>query len=73
MSAMRNSNFYEVALVSPQCGNALPPVYACGYTDELNEVGPDGCVAVPRGPGLGVTYDWDWIRAHQTAVHTFRP
>jgi L-alanine-DL-glutamate epimerase-like enolase superfamily enzyme len=73
MSAMRNSNFYEVALVSPQCGNALPPVYACGYSDELSAVDPDGCVSVPGGPGLGVTYDWDWIRTHQTAVHTFRP
>ena len=27
MSAMRNSNFYEVALVGPDCPNAIAPVY----------------------------------------------
>ena len=27
MSAMRNSNYYEVALVGPDCPNAMPPVY----------------------------------------------
>jgi L-alanine-DL-glutamate epimerase-like enolase superfamily enzyme len=71
MSAMRNSNYYELALVAPKCGNALPPVYACGYSDELEAVGADGCFAVPTGPGLGVTYDWDWIKAHTTNVHRF--
>jgi L-alanine-DL-glutamate epimerase-like enolase superfamily enzyme len=25
----------------------------------------------PGGPGLGVTYDWDYIRAHETARQTF--
>ena len=71
MSAMRNSNYYEVALVAPKCGNALPPVYACGYSDELEAVSEDGCFAVPEGPGLGVTYDWDWIKSHRTALHSF--
>lgn len=72
MSAMRNSNFYEVALVGPDCPNAVPPVYACGYSDQLDCIGPDGTVAVPTGPGLGVTYDWDFIAAHRTARHEFR-
>ncbi|HNP34806.1 MAG TPA: enolase C-terminal domain-like protein [Woeseiaceae bacterium] len=72
MSAMRNSNYYELALVGPNCRNALPPIYACGYSDEMDAVGPDGCVDVPTGPGLGVIYDWDWIHSHQSAVHTFR-
>ncbi len=72
MSAMRNSNFYEVALVGPDCPNAVPPVYACGYSDELDCVGPDGTVPVPDGPGLGVTYDWDFIAAKRTALHEFR-
>ena len=71
MSAMRNSNYYEVALVAPKCGNALPPVYADGYSDELDCIGQDGCVPVPQGPGLGVTYDWDWIRSHTTQTHRF--
>jgi L-alanine-DL-glutamate epimerase-like enolase superfamily enzyme len=64
MSAMRNSNFYEVALVGPDCPNAVPPVYACGYTDQLDCVDGDGCVPVPDGPGLGVVYDWDFIKAN---------
>jgi L-alanine-DL-glutamate epimerase-like enolase superfamily enzyme len=72
MSAMRNSNYYEVALVGPDCPNAIPPVYACGYSDQLDCVGEDGAVAVPDGPGLGVTYDWDFITAHRTALHEFR-
>lgn len=71
MSALRNSNFYEVALVGPDCPNALPPVYACGYTDQLDCVGADGTVPVPTGPGLGVTYDWDFIDTHRTALHVF--
>ena len=54
MSAMRNSNFYEVALVGPDCPNAMPPVYACGYTDQLDCIDADGTVGVPTGPGLGV-------------------
>ena len=67
MSAMRNSNYYEVALVGPDCPNMIAPVYKCGYTDQLDCIGKDGCVAVPTGPGLGVQYDWDYIRAHQVA------
>jgi len=67
MSAMRNSNFYEVALVGPDCPNMVAPVYACGYTDQLDCVGPDGCVGVPAGPGLGVTYDWAYIEKHAVA------
>lgn len=71
MAAMRNTNWYEVALVGPKSPNPLPPVYACGYSDMLEGVGADGCFPVPTGPGLGVEYDWDWIRAHTTATHEF--
>ena len=72
MSAMRNSNFYEVALVGPDTPNISPPVYTDGYTDNLDCVGPDGCVPVPDGPGLGVTYDWDFIAANRSALHEYR-
>jgi L-alanine-DL-glutamate epimerase-like enolase superfamily enzyme len=59
MAALRNSNFYEVNLVHPRAGNPWHlPVYADGYSDELDCVDRDGCVAVPDGPGLGVAYDW---------------
>lgn len=71
MSAMRNSNFYEVALVGPDTPNAVPPVYACGYSDQLDCVGADGCVPVPAGPGLGVVYDWGFIDANREALHCF--
>lgn len=71
MSAMRNSNYYEVALVGPGTPNAVPPVYACGYSDILECIGKDGAVAVPTGPGLGVTYDWDFIAKNRIAKHEF--
>ena len=71
MSALRNSNFYEVALVGPDCPNSIPPVYACGYNDQLDCVDADGMVDVPPGPGLGVTYDWEYIDKNRTGLHVF--
>lgn len=72
MAALRNTNYYEVALVGPGAPNAVPPVYSCGYSDQLEAVEKDGCVPLPEGPGLGVTYDWEFIRRHQTAAVEFR-
>lgn len=72
MSAMRNSNYYEVALVGPDTPNMVPPVYADGYSDQLDCVDEDGTVPVPNGPGLGVSYDWDFIQAHRTGIHVFK-
>ena len=66
MAASRNSNFYEVALVGPDCPNAVAPVYQCGYSDQLDCVDSDGMVDVPDASGLGVQYDWDFITSHQT-------
>ena len=71
MAAMRNSNYYEVALVGPDCPNAVPPVYICGYSDQLDCVGADGCVPVPDGPGLGVVYDWAFIEKNRTGLAVF--
>lgn len=62
----------RLALVGPDCPNAVPPIHACGYCDQLDGVDKDGCFPVPTGPGLGVTYDWDCIRAHETAREVFR-
>jgi L-alanine-DL-glutamate epimerase-like enolase superfamily enzyme len=72
MAAMRNSNYYEVALVGPDCPNAVPPVYKDDYTDQLDCVGKDGCVPVPQGPGLGVQYDWGFIEKNRIALHEFK-
>ena len=71
MAAMRNTNYYEVALVGPDCPNAIPPVYLCGYTDQLDCVGADGCVPVPDGHGLGVTYDWAFIERNRTGLSVY--
>lgn len=67
MAAMRNSNYYEIALVGPNTPNVIPPVYRCGYTDQLDCVDSKGFVSVPDGPGLGVDYDWEFIYRNQTA------
>jgi L-alanine-DL-glutamate epimerase-like enolase superfamily enzyme len=71
MSVIRNTSFYELALVGPRAKNPLPAVYASDYSDNLSDIGRDGCVPVPEGPGLGVTYDWDFIARHRTALHKF--
>jgi hypothetical protein len=72
MSALRNTNFYELALVGPKGRNPLPPVYASDYSDDLEAVGKDGCFPVPGGPGLGVQYDWDFIVRNRTNYHEFK-
>jgi L-alanine-DL-glutamate epimerase-like enolase superfamily enzyme len=65
MSALRNTNFYELALCAPKIGNPKPPIYTCGYSDEPEDVGKDGCFPVPTGPGLGVGYDWGFIARNE--------
>ena len=71
IAALRNTHFYELALVGPDMPNAMPPVYTCGYSDLLEDVGDDGCFPVPDGPGLGVSYDWGLIEKNRTAHHVF--
>lgn len=64
MAACRNSNFYEVNLVHPDCPNPWSlPFYTSDYSDQLDCVDADGCVGVPGGPGFGVGYDWDAIQS----------
>jgi len=65
IAGIRNANYYEVALVHPDCKNTQPPIYKCGYSDMLDTVADDGTVPVPDGPGLGVEYDWDYIEANE--------
>lgn len=71
VAAMRNTHFYELALVGPDMPNLIPPVYACGYDDQMSGVDADGTVPVPSSPGLGVDYDWDFIMANKLAEHRF--
>jgi L-alanine-DL-glutamate epimerase-like enolase superfamily enzyme len=72
VAAIRNTGFYEISCVGPDCPNATPPIYLCGYDDQIESIGDDGCVSVPDGPGLGVTYDWEFIEKNTIAVHDFR-
>jgi L-alanine-DL-glutamate epimerase-like enolase superfamily enzyme len=71
MSAIRNTNYYEMGLVHPKVRNARPPIYADDYRDGLDAVDKRGHVPVPQGPGLGVTYDWDWIKKNEVGCATY--
>ena len=64
MSAIRNTNFYELGLVNPKVKTTKAPVYL-DYSDDLDAIDKDGNVWAPDGPGLGVALDWDWINAHK--------
>ncbi len=66
MAALRNSNYYEMALVHPKVPDTRNVIYACDYEDGLHAIDENGCVDVPEGPGLGVTYNWDLIKKHET-------
>lgn len=71
MAATRNTHLYEMALIGPGMRNAVPPVYACGYSDQAEDLPADGCVPVPDGPGLGVRYDWPLIERSRIQHHVF--
>ncbi|WP_126661788.1 enolase C-terminal domain-like protein [Haloterrigena salifodinae] len=72
IAATRNTNYYELALVHPDCNNTTPPIYEGGYSDQLEAIDETGRVEVPDGPGLGVDYNWDYIEDNLTGdVHVF--
>ncbi len=72
IAAIRNANYYEMALVGPECDNTMPPVYRGDYSDMLDAIDDEGTVPVPDGPGLGVEYDWDYIEENKTgSVHVY--
>ena len=71
MAAIRNSNYYEMALVNPKCDNTQPPIYEGGYEDQLDTIDSEGTVPVPEGPGLGVEYDWDYIDDQKKGGRTY--
>jgi L-alanine-DL-glutamate epimerase-like enolase superfamily enzyme len=72
IAAARNANYYELALVHPDCQNTMPPVYEEGYSDMIETVDDEGTVSVPDGPGLGVDYDWEYIEDNATgSVHVY--
>ncbi len=72
MSATPNTHYYEMALLGPDMPNAVAPVYDASYSDQQDLIGKDGCVPVPDGLGLGVSYDWDFIRRNQVETLEFK-
>lgn len=68
MAALRNSNYYEMGLVHPKVPSINRAIYADGYDDGLEAIDATGCVDVPEGPGLGVTYNWDLIERNRTGL-----
>ena len=66
MSAIRNTNFFELGLVHPKVKTTRAPTYL-NYSDELDSIDGDGNVWAPDGPGIGVEIDWNWINSHKTA------
>ena len=71
IGATRNANYYEMALVHPDCQNTAPPIYRGSYEDQLESIDHNGTVPVPDGPGLGVEYDWDYIEDHATGRRNY--
>ena len=71
IAAMRNTNYYEMALVGPEISNTTPPIYECGYDDQLNNIDSDGAIHVQDGPGLGVSYDWEFIEENATGRRVY--
>lgn len=73
MAATRNSNYYELGLIHPDADvpHTQAPIYRGGYTDRVDAIRDDGTFPVPSDPGLGVEYDWDYIRSRAVdrAVH----
>ena len=70
MAAVRNANYYELTLCAPAIGNPKPPIYACGYSDSPEKVDAEGNVPVGNLPGIGVVYDWEFIK--RQTKETFR-
>jgi L-alanine-DL-glutamate epimerase-like enolase superfamily enzyme len=74
MSALRNSNYYEMVWVHPSvdCMAAPQRLYKSGFYDGLDAIGKDGCVPLPEGLGLGVEYDWDAIKRMTVGSKVFQ-
>ena len=69
ISAIRNTNYYEFGWTHPEVPSYAVPVHADDYTEGFPAaVGMDSCVPVLTGPGLAVTYDWEYINRRETGT-----
>lgn len=71
MTAIRNTNYYEMGLVNPKVPQGTFFPFYLNYRDGLDAIDESGCVYAPEGPGLGVELDWDYINKHKTAELKF--
>lgn len=71
LGAIRNANYYEIALVHPDCKNTQPPIYEDAYSDQIDIVDEDGMIPIPDGPGLGIEYDWEFIEQNTTGTRLY--
>lgn len=72
MASIRNTNYYELGLLTPKVRRTHAPVYKDPtMVDEIDSVDSSGCVAVPEGPGLGAEIDWDWVKRHEVGSVTY--
>lgn len=72
LACVRNANYYENVWVHPVMRNSEPPIYGDANITGLDCIDADGMVSVPDGPGLGITWDWEFISANATASWTER-
>jgi len=73
MAAIRNTNYYEMALVhpdTPEIGRSNN-IYDDDYKDSLDAVDKNGNVGVSKKPGLGVQYNWDFIMKNRTGGRAY--
>jgi L-alanine-DL-glutamate epimerase-like enolase superfamily enzyme len=68
MTAIRNTNYYEHALLHPQ---GIDWMVDQGFVDSPEQVDSDGHVEIPDGPGLGVEIDWDFVERRKTGHELF--
>ncbi|MBK16200.1 MAG: enolase C-terminal domain-like protein [Dehalococcoidia bacterium] len=68
IASIRNTNYYEMALVHPKTstnGTIVDEVYQ-NYEDSLTSIDSEGKVSIPNAAGLGVEYNWDFIAKNKT-------
>ena len=67
LAGVKNANYYENVWVHPVMRNSEPPIYENVQITGLDCIDKEGYVAVPDGPGLGIEYDWDFMKKNETA------
>ena len=68
MAAIRNTNYYEMGLLHPKAPASHAANLYIDYQDDLEAIDPQGHVAIPQGPGLGVAINWEWVDRKRVAV-----